>query len=356
MLRLTRGRERAHPGLGKESSRRRARGRYALAAAAAGAGAVVLAAAAYPVARELVVGGPAPPEIERAIARAGRPKGELIPIPRRVPGAIAGKTRVAAKLESSVGTIYLFAAPTRWGGFHTVTSTVGGGGAFVARSLTAVSSETLVRGRYVRLLAGYAPAGIRRVEMRVAGRWVGVPLQGRWFLVEPAAEPSEVAGYDARGRRAERQSFAGADATAPPHPVGPRRTVLEIRTRCTRRPIRAEVARASDGGVCETLVTPGGTSAGCRGRAIRRRQIGVSPLQIGAAPKGMLLLFERVGRDIARLELRFEDGRTERLPLARGLSVYQVAREDVRRGRRPSELVGRDRAGRLVATKRLPGS
>ena len=183
-----------------------------------------------------------------------------------------------------------------------------------------------------------------------------IPLQGRWFVAELDAEPSEVVGFDARGRVVARQKFGGpaAGADQAPYPVGPVQTVLEIRTRYTRRPILVQVARASDGTSCQSLVTPGGTGSGCGGRPIGARQIGVSPTQIGTAPKGMLLLFGRVGREIAVLNVRFEDGRVERLPLARGFSVYQVAHGDYRRGRRPILLVGRNRAGSIVAKQKLP--
>jgi hypothetical protein len=359
-------RERAHSALGRRISRRRALRRSIVVLVMVGAVAIV--ASAYAVARELVVGSPAPREVKQEFAELGRVRGELIPIPRQLPGTIAGKARVAATLESSVGPVYVFAAPTRTGatcGFTWIASerlpggrpNMSGFGCHAdadPRPLMAVRSETFVQGRNLRLLEGHASVRIRRLEARVGGHRVRIPLQEGWFVAELDAPPSEVVGFDTRGRVVARQKFDEPAADQAPYPVGPFQTVLEIRTRYTRRPIRVQVARASDGTTCESLVTPGGISSGCGGRLIGARQIGVSPMQIGRAPKGMLLLFGRVGREIALLNVRFEDGRVERLPLARSFSVYQVAREDYRPGRRPILLVGRNRAGSIVATQKLP--
>lgn len=361
-------REQARGALSRRISRRRALRRSVVVLVMVGAVAIV--ASAYAVARELVVGSPAPREVKQEFAELGRVRGELIPIPRQLPGTIAGKTRVAATLESSVGPIYIFAAPTRTGGvcgFTWIASerlpggrpNMSGVGCYAdadPRPLMAVRSETFVRGRNLRLLEGYASVRVRRLEARVGARRVRIPLQGGWFVAELDAGASEVVGFDARGRVVARQNFDEPAADQAPYPVGPVQTVLEIRTRYTRRPIRVQVARASDGTACVSLVTPGGTSSGCGGRPIGALQISVTPTQIGSAPKGMLLLFGRVGRKIALLSVRFEDGRVERLPLARGFSVYQVARVDYRPGRRPIVLVGRNRAGLIVATQKLPWS
>ena len=67
----------------------------------------------------------------------------------------------------------------------------------------------------------------------------------------------------------------------------------------------------------------------------------------------MLLLSGAVGREIDRLELRFEDGRLERLPLADQHTLYQVDARDFAAGRRPIELIGKDSRGGVVATAEL---
>jgi hypothetical protein len=65
--------------------------------------AVILAGAAYAVARELIVGSPAPEEVRAQPARFGH-SAELIPVPHPDDPRLE-EARVAAVLESSVGRV-----------------------------------------------------------------------------------------------------------------------------------------------------------------------------------------------------------------------------------------------------------
>lgn len=77
-------------------------------------------------------------------------------------------------------------------------------------------------------------------------------------------------------------------------------------------------------------------------------------MNFGGAPGGALLLVGPVGSDIARLELRYEDGRVAPVPLNESWALLEVERGDYLPGRRPDTLIGRDATGRQIATERLP--
>jgi hypothetical protein len=77
-------------------------------------------------------------------------------------------------------------------------------------------------------------------------------------------------------------------------------------------------------------------------------------MNFGGAPGGILLLVGPVGSDIAKLELRYQDGRVANIPLSEGWALYEVETADYAEGRRPEALIGRDTSGREVASERMP--
>jgi hypothetical protein len=343
--------------------RRRRRSRLLLAVAAAllllGGG------TAYALAREFLVGEPAPNDVRERVALLNAVKGELIPRTRRGVRIRADETRLAATIRASTGRVYLWVAPAAAGDycFLQIVGTelpdggpnLGGGGCGAASGPVAgTRSGSRVRGRWLTLVHGQVRPTVERLVAVYKGRRLPIRLTGRFFLAElPGIRDSEapqltLVAYDAAGREVGRQPFGRVLPRPRPVDVTRERPLLEILTRRTRKPIRLYVA---DG--CEVLVTPGGTSSGCGGRALRPREIPIGTTQIGAAPRGMLLLWGEVGRAIARLELRFEDGRVERLPLVRQYTLYQVAPRDFAAGRRPVELVGRNAAGKVVGRRSL---
>lgn len=86
---------------------------------------------------------------------------------------------------------------------------------------------------------------------------------------------------------------------------------------------------------------------------MRPDEVGVHPNQIGTTPNGVLLLWGEVGSEIDRLELRFEGGRVEQLPLVNRFALYQVDPDDFVAGRRPLVLIGRDANGKVVGDRKL---
>ena len=297
----------------------------------------------------------------------------MIPRVRAVPGIRVEETRLAASLDASTGPVYLWVAPSERGGQCLFLQVVGneqpngrsnlsGGCGRGSAPVDSTLSGTRVRdGRWLSLVYGRVEAPVVRVELELSDKAFAVPLTGRFFLYElPGAAdgdspPIAVVGYDAAGGEVARRRHGGpAGLGGRPLALEPREDapLLEIRTRRTQSPIRLYVVER-DGRRCTVLVSPGGTSSGCPGRPPAPREIAVAPNQIGSAPDGMLLLWGEVGREIHRLELRFEDGRVERLPLVDGFSLYQVDPDDFVAGRRPVALVGRSANGDVVAQNEL---
>lgn len=342
--------------------RRRRRGIVALAFV----GAAIIAGTAYGVVRELVVGDPAPEEVKEVLARLGH-EAELIPYPRpddpRVEDA-----RVAAVLESSAGTAYLFSVPNARAlcGWVWIEGQRGYQGRPDMSGVCGSSQTTFfaitrqpVEGRLVLLLLGRASDGVERITLRFGERTVDLPLTGRWFFAELAEEPTALISYDTAGRVVDEHEIRldlprGAPAPQP-RPAGPGRNVAEISAR-DGEVIALDVAPASDGGYCMTVRSDRRRpNAGCSIPMPSPREIGVTAMNFGGgAPDGVLLLVGPVGSDVATLELRYENGRVAPVPLRDGWVLFEVDRANYVQGRRPESLVARSASGRVIAAERLP--
>lgn len=350
-------------------SRRRAFVLLAFVAAA------ILAGAAYGIVHELIVGSPAPEEVREQPARFGH-SAELIPVPHPDDPRL-DQARVAAVLDSSAGTVYLFASPNAHGlcastwlegdrGYQGRLSLPGGCGNNPDQSFYGfgnhdygVSAGHDFGKHPLRLFWGRAGDGVARIALRFGSRVVGVPLTGRWFLAEFPTQPDEFLSYDAGGRVLERQKFdwptRHEPVVKPPHQMTQAHEVARISARRGAEEVRLLVARASDGGYCQIVRsdrTP--TNQSCSVAPPAAREIGVAAMNFGGAPGGILLLVGPVGSDIANLELRYQNGRVATIPLREGWALYEVERADYAEGRRPEILIGRDVSGREIASQRLP--
>ena len=145
----------------KQSRRRRSLIVLAFVLAAAVVG------AAYGVVHKLIVGDPAPPEVRAQPARFGH-SAELIPVPHPDEPQL-DKARVAAVLDSSVGTVYLFSSFNARGlcastwiegdrGYQGRLNMSGGCGDRYRTFY--VFANTLYRGKTVRLFFGHAGEGV----------------------------------------------------------------------------------------------------------------------------------------------------------------------------------------------------
>jgi len=331
-------------------------------------GAAILAGAAYGVVHELIVGAPAPEEVREQPARFGH-SAELIPVPHPDDPRLE-EARVAAVLDSSVGTVYLFSSPNARGlcASTWIEGDRGYQGRLNMASVCGASDysfyafgEQQYGGKVVRLFSGRAGDGVERVALRFGSRTVDVPLTGRWFLAEFPEFPDEFLSYDGEGRVLEHREFLSppgpfGPVVEPPHEVTQARELARIRARGGSEEISLLVARASDGGYCLIVRSDRRPSnRGCSIAPPKPREIGVSAMNFGGgAPDGILLLLGPVGSDIAALELRYQNGRIATIPLSDGWALYEVERADYVQGRRPEILVGRDVSGREIASERLP--
>jgi hypothetical protein len=338
-------------------------------------GAAILAGAAYGIVHELVVGSPAPEEVREQPARFGH-SAELIPVPHPEDPRL-DQARVAAVLKSSAGTVYLFASPNA-GSLCASTWLEGDRGYQGRLNLPTACGNARDQSFYafgnhdagisaghdfdkhpLRLFWGRAGDGVARIALRFGSRVVGVPMTGRWFLAEFPTQPDEFLSYGAGGRVLERQKFDWSmrrePVAKPPHQMTQAHEVARIGARGGSEDIRLLVARASDGGFCQIVRsdrTP--TNQTCSVAPPTAREIGVAAMNFGGAPGGILLFVGPVGSDIAKLELRYQNGRVATIPLREGWALYEVERADYAEGRRPEILIGRDVSGREIASQRLP--
>jgi hypothetical protein len=333
-------------------------------------GAAILAAAAYGIAHRLIVGQRAPKEVREQPARFGH-SAELIPVAHPNDPRL-DVARVAAVLDSSVGTVDLFGSPNATGlcastwiegdrgyqGRLNMASSCGSR----SESFFAIGNERF-KGHSVVLFSGHAGPKVARVVVHLDGKVVDVPLIGRWFLAEFPTWPNrfEFLSYDRNGRRLEDHAFPPhfgrlfhRPRVRPPHQVTYAREIAPIRARGGEQ-ITLFAARASDGSRCQIVRSDRRPSNRTCSVAIPRpREIAVNGMNFGGAPGGVLLLVGPVGSDVATLELRYEDGRVRSIPLTDGWALSEIARADYRKGRRPEVLVGRDAAGKIIATKGFP--
>src|SRR6266571_100435 len=181
-------------------------------------GAAILAGAAYAVVHELIIGAPAPPEVREQPARFGH-SAELIPMPHPDDPRL-DTARVAALLNSTVGTVYLFSSPNANGlcastwiegdrgyqGRLNISSVCGNS----EQSFFAFGSQQY-GGKIIRLFYGHAGAGVTRIALSFANKKVNVPLTGRYFLAEfpgPANQlPNRFLSYGADGTILEQHPF-----------------------------------------------------------------------------------------------------------------------------------------------------
>ena len=333
-------------------------------------GAAILAGAAYAVVHELSVGDPAPEEVREEPARFGH-SAELIPVPHPDDPQL-DQARVASVLNSSVGTVYLFSSPNARG--PCASTWIEGDRGYQGRlnigsvcgnsdqSFFAFGSQQF-RGKTIRLFSGRAGDGVARVALRFGSKTVDVPLIGRYFLAEfPGPEnqlPNSFLSYDVDGKILEQHPFGVPTNEGPPaqqpRPVSEPHQMASIDARAGSEHVTLLVARASDGGYCQTVRsdrTP--TNSGCSVAQPQPREIGVAAMNFGGAPGGILLLVGPVGSEITTLELRYQDGRLATIPLHGGWALYEVVPADYAEGRRPQILIGRDSSGREIATEPLP--
>jgi hypothetical protein len=327
--------------------------------------AAVVTAAAYAVFRYVVVGSPAPPAVKASEQLLGRVKGELIPRAHEGTGIEVGKTRAAVAIAASTGPVYLWVAPTSFGGYCAFLQVVGtelrNGRPNLTGGCTKPPLPTLdvemnaisVHGRMLSLVVVHAAAPARTVVIRFrSGAERVLALGASRFLVAEVKANDVVRTVSSRDSGGHPLAERQVPTRSTPIPVGAFRAVVGIRTIGAHKPLVLRVAAATQGTRCASFAPAGGAGGICS-KPPRPNQIDVHLNQRGAAPHGMLLLWGSVGHLISSLDLRFEDGTTISIGLHHGWALYQVNPQKFIRGHRPVALIGRDRSGSIIDTQPL---
>lgn len=350
--------------------RRRPRVARPLALAAAVA-ALLVAGGAYALERYVLVGDPAPPDVKEIAARLNEVRGSFLRERHPGPRPLVEDMRAGAVIRASAGPVYMWVAPSSDGGYCAFLdlglrlpdgrpNMSSGCHSGDARLLDPQSSGMrMPDGRWLQLLHGSVRRPpVERLELvRPGADPVEIPLSGRFFLYQVEdMEPEElpplaVVAYDSSGRVVARRTMHYPRPRFRRLDISGQRPLIEILTRRTKKPIKLYVLER-EGELCSVVDMPAGRSGSCT-RSPKPSEIGVSYEQIGpsTSPKAMLLLHGQVGEAIDALDLVFEDGRTEHLPLVDGWTLYQVSPTDLVPGRLPSEFVGRDEGGKVIARR-----
>lgn len=287
----------------------------------------------------------------------------IVPLFERQPEsrAIASEARGVLAIETSVGPVSLWVAPTRGGGECFLidiealpTDSAGAACTYRPVRLQHVSrvgqSETAVGGRFLRLIRGRVTAAVETVEIRFAdGRRDEVQPAGGFFLHELRGdeEPVAVIAHDRGGSVLQRQPMPGPRSFRRDlaFPTAAYRDVIELET-SAGFPITFGVAPGTNGSVCERTIYRRRQAWGCGPGAPRLHASAISVDR--AVWPGVVLLQGSVGRKISRLEVWYEDGNAAQVPVVEQYVLFEVPR-----GRVPKLLVGLDANGGIAARRPL---
>jgi hypothetical protein len=341
--------------------------------------AVGAAAAASGLAGRLIdsdAGEPAPAPVRRQPDLASR-RPLVIPWFRQQPEsrAIAARARGVLAIDTSVGPVYVWVAPTRGGGscrmIDIEANTLPDGSPNLSGTCSPrparsdgpflsgpVDGATFVSRGDLRLLHGRVGAEVASVELRFDGGGTAMlrPVEG-FFLRElrPGEEPVAVVAHDASGRELGRRPMPGPRSFRRDlaFPTGPYRNVIEIDT-SAGFPMTFAVAPGTNGSVCERTIYRGAQAWGCGPGhgGLEADAIDVHPglWNENEDRKAVKLLEGSVGRRISRLEVWYEDGGAARIPIVERYVLFEVPT-----ARTPRVLVGMDARGSIVARRSVSG-
>ncbi len=323
---------------------------------------------------DFVSGEPAPEQVKEQFARELRVK-QISPLfERQTPGVIAEQARGVIAIESSAGPIVLWVAPTESGGYCYIVDVQahpgprgqpnGESGCDPSPQTNPISwiiSNSSVGGKLLRLLKGHVAPRVASLEIVFAGgESEQLQLVDGFFLRELDTEEDQPTALIARDRQGvvlkrqplrppeEMLRFPGQNR------VGPERTVSEIQT-SAGYPMRLTIAPGESGLLCVRTYYRGANAGGCNPDPRDR-----SPAALDVAPglwnetedgKPVVLLQGSVGRDIARLDVRYQDGDTTRIPIHEGFVLFEVPRPNYGEGHLPATLIGRDASGAVIARR-----
>ena len=346
---------------------------------------------------EWAEGDPAPERVKKAFVvheptelRVGR---RVLERPKPPPPNLAD-AHLAVALDSSVGPVYLWVAD---GGSCMLLEieavpdlpdgrlNAGGGcgsGPTAERPIDAGAGATRVDGAYFNHIRGRVHSNIARLEATLSdGRNVRLRLVDGFFLAElpastlaervagcepppeppltpttreqardPASTPCfvtavEYRGIDVKGRLVER--FRVPTLPRIKRPVEPFREAISI-VLLSGQEARVEYARAEGNQMCWRLRWGQQSSGSCG--PVQERRLAVGLMVSGVGKHQTVLLHGPVGSDIKRVDLVWDDGTSERLPIGSGFVLKQI---DPYGKRWPSKLVGHGKSGHVIAEEEV---
>jgi hypothetical protein len=330
---------------------------------------------------DAVAGEPAPEPVKEAFAVMNDARArEMIPTFRRVArDPIIERAHGAIGINSSMGPVIIWAAPTRRGGICWIVDIErlrgpggvppGGGRCnptmpwLAVEPIHHVLAETRVGDGYLRLLHGRANSEVSSVELRYAdGEAETLVVLNRFFLHELPhdSKPEVLIARDESGAEIGRR-YINPTGMQPgpvgpedsPAQIGPERVLIRIET-STGHPLTFSLAPAEGGQQCHMERYRGSLSGGCG--PDRRERVGDAELSVGQGlwneaqdGKPLVKISGVVGSAIAELELRYADGTQTSVPIVERFVLFEIppAHHDDPR----FTLIGRDRDGAEIARR-----
>jgi len=354
-----------------------------LAAVALGGG--ILAGSALAFGNSLfdsIRGKPAPPDVRRDFENFRSDDVFLYD-----PGVIPPRARGVLSFQTSIGRGTIWAAPLRQGGvclwvrIHDARTASRGqaggdssGGGCYARDQVLGGKRVrvvLTGGPAPNFVVGFAAPQVRSVEVHLLeGGARRTHVYDGVFAVgnAPGTTATTAVAFDAKGRKVGSDTF-WPEPSIPPAPVlkptGPFEKLVGEQDGYR---VSASIAPATGGGLClEFEQTDVPSDSYCESRIDVQTAGPLQLLRLWWGPPVQIwrkdhtgepvfwgYIFGRAAEDVSSVELRFEDRSSMPVPLERDHFFLALATGDrARPGHRPQVLVGRDRAGRVVATRRL---
>lgn len=355
--------------------------------AAAALAAVVAASSAFGWTSRLIdaiAGEPAPAPVKQAFELRNDARARQVMIFRgsAANDVIVERAHGVMALNTSMGRVFVWAAPTRGGGscwmieierLRRADGAPNGPGSCQPTPLPAKIPlhygvfGSRVGDRYLQLLEGQVSVGVASVELQYPdGSSETVAVFERFFLTELRGEspPTVLVARDSEGNVVERKDLdaGGRSSTlgpvgpeAIPKQTGPELVVIRVET-STGHPLTLSLAPAEDGQLCTIERFRGSRSGTCgpdRRRRVRDDELSVHPGLWNEAGDGkpLVKLEGVVGSAIAELELRYSDGTSTRIPIVERFVLFEIppAHHDDAR----FTLIGRDRGGAEIARRVL---
>ena len=299
-------------------------------------------------------------------------------------GLIPAEARGVFAFRTSAGRASIWAAPNVEGGrclwvkFPDAHPPRGASGQSPGASAGCQRNGKELEGRKLKVVAvvspsptfvvGYAAPDVRRVEIHLLEGGVRrARLEDGVFAVgtPEGLTPTTAVAFDRKGRRVGRDKFWPQPPPAPAVPA-PKRIgdpFRELKAEEDGYRVSVSISRATRDGLCfdveRTDLRP---ESYCEGGPVLPpggpiRVFGLwwgPPVVPGQAhPVFWGYVFGRTTDDIASLEVRFEDGGSEAVPMEDHFFLILATGERTQPGHRLLLLAGRDDAGRVVATWRL---